>query len=140
SGSGASHLSRRAAAACARGSQARRRYLQDARQRRLRQFPDLSGRERRRVVGLKGEIPPLIARDEIIARPLSRRQRPTELRASAPVESQETFRFSAEVFPRFSTRSYSTTWFSLRVESPARSTAEIWTNTSRSPPFGLMNP
>jgi hypothetical protein len=31
-------------------------------------------------------------------------------------------------------------WFSLRVESPARSTAEMWTNTSFSPTAGLMNP
>src|SRR3954451_21031673 len=54
--------------------------------------------------------------------------------------SQETLRFSADALPRFSTRSYSTTWFSLRVESPARSTAEMWTKTSLSLPFGLINP
>src|SRR3954452_5308995 len=54
--------------------------------------------------------------------------------------NQETLRFSADALPRFSTRSYSTTWFSLRVESPARSTAEMWTKTSLSLPFGLMNP
>src|SRR6202161_2336336 len=53
-------------------------------------------------------------------------------------EVYETLRFSAEVLPRFSTRSYSTTWFSFRVLSPARSTAEMWTKTSFSPTAGVM--
>src|SRR3954470_2964842 len=68
----------------------------------------------------------------------SRGQRHDLARVCARI--QETLRFSADALPRFSTRSYSTTWFSLRVDSPARSTAEMWTNTSLSLPFGLMNP
>ena len=49
---------------------------------------------------------------------------------------RQTFRFSADVFPRFATSSYSTTCPSLRLLSPAFSTAEIWTNTSFPPPCG----
>ena len=43
--------------------QARRRYLQDARQRRLRQFPDLAGGERRRFVGVKNKTPAIAGGD-----------------------------------------------------------------------------
>jgi hypothetical protein len=41
-----------------------------------------------------------------------------------------TLRFTADVFPRFSSISYSRCCPSLSVLSPARSTAEMWTNTS----------
>src|SRR5665213_2856362 len=44
-------------------------------------------------------------------------------------ETYLTLRFSAELLPRFSTISYSTCWPSLSVLSPARSTAEMCTNT-----------
>src|SRR6266516_7769832 len=45
-----------------------------------------------------------------------------------------TLRFTADVFPRFSSISYSICCPSLSVLSPARSTAEMWTNTSLPPP------
>src|SRR3979409_71615 len=51
-----------------------------------------------------------------------------------------TLRFSAEDLPRLLTTSYSTTCPSLSVESPAFSTAEIWTKTSPPPPWGWMKP
>src|SRR5436190_19090663 len=53
---------------------------------------------------------------------------------------QDALRFSADVLPRLVTSSYSTVWPSLSVPRPARSTAEIWTNTSLSPADGRMNP
>jgi len=43
-------------------------------------------------------------------------------------------RFTADVLPRFSSISYSMCCPSLSVLSPARSTAETWTNTSLPPP------
>jgi hypothetical protein len=52
--------------------------------------------------------------------------------------SHLTLRFTADVFPRFSSISYSTCCPSLSVVSPARSTAEMWTNTSFPPPL-LLN-
>jgi glutathione S-transferase len=51
-------------------------------------------------------------------------------------DRQDTLRFSADVLPRLVTSSYSTVCPSLSVESPARSTAEICTNTSFSPVEG----
>src|SRR5215472_11764649 len=45
-------------------------------------------------------------------------------------------RFTADVFPRFSSSSNSTCWPSLSELRPARSTAEICTNTSLPPPVG----
>src|ERR1700733_14753192 len=54
----------------------------------------------------------------------------------APHAVHFTLRFSAEVLPLFATSSYSTCWPSLRVDRPALSTAEIWTNTSLPPPCG----
>src|SRR5439155_10339096 len=53
---------------------------------------------------------------------------------------QRILRFSAEVLPRLVISSYSTCWPSLRLLSPARSTAEMWTNTSPPPPWGWMKP
>src|SRR3984893_18588972 len=53
---------------------------------------------------------------------------------------QDTLRFSADVLPRLVTSSYSTVCPSFSVLRPARSTAEIWTNTSFSPVDGRMNP
>src|SRR4029453_1465190 len=47
--------------------------------------------------------------------------------------SHLTLRFTADVFPRFSSISYSRCCPSLSVVSPARSTAEMWTSTSFSP-------
>src|SRR5215467_6803875 len=51
-----------------------------------------------------------------------------------------TLRFTADVFPRFSSISYSICCPSLSVLSPACSTAEIWTNTSLPPACGWINP
>src|SRR5882724_3913238 len=51
-----------------------------------------------------------------------------------------TLRFSAEDLPRLLTISYSTCWPSLSVLKPARSTAEMCTNTSCPPPCGAINP
>src|ERR1700732_1490603 len=53
---------------------------------------------------------------------------------------QDTLRFSADALPRLVTSSYSTVCPSLSVLRPARSTAEIWTNTSLSPAEGRMHP
>src|SRR6516165_11397297 len=53
---------------------------------------------------------------------------------------QPTLRLSADSFPRLLTTSYWTICPSLRELSPARSTAEIWTNTSLPPSCGGMNP
>src|SRR5215831_19014106 len=47
-----------------------------------------------------------------------------------------TLRCTADVFPRFSSISSSMCCPSLSVFSPARSTAEIWTNMSLAPPCG----
>src|ERR1700722_9948305 len=56
--------------------------------------------------------------------------------AAASESHRETLRFSADDLPRFSTTSYSTAWPSFNVLSPARSTAEMCTNTSLPPPTG----
>src|SRR6266542_6296531 len=50
--------------------------------------------------------------------------------------SHLTLRFTADVFTRFSSISYSICCPSLSVLSPARSTAEMWTNTSLPPACG----
>jgi len=50
-----------------------------------------------------------------------------------------TLRLTADVFPRFSSSSYSICCPSLSAVSPARSTAEMWTNTSLPPACGWMN-
>src|SRR6266567_99465 len=50
------------------------------------------------------------------------------------LDQRDTLRFSADCLPRFSTISYSITCPSLRELRPARSTAEIGTNTSLPPP------
>src|SRR4029079_15072274 len=49
-------------------------------------------------------------------------------------------RFYADSLPLLATSSYSTCAPSLSVFKPARSTAEICTNTSLPPPCGWMNP
>jgi hypothetical protein len=56
--------------------------------------------------------------------------------AAAGESHRETLRFSADDLPRFSTTSYSTAWPSFNEVSPARSTAEMCTNTSLPPPTG----
>src|SRR5438445_11634451 len=48
--------------------------------------------------------------------------------------------FSADSLPLLATISYSITAPSLSVLKPARSTAEIWTNTSFPPPCGWTKP
>src|SRR6516225_11377458 len=53
---------------------------------------------------------------------------------------QRTLRFSADSLPRLLTTSYWMVCPSLRVLNPARSTAEMWTNTSLPPPWGWINP
>src|SRR5215472_10891892 len=45
-----------------------------------------------------------------------------------------TLRFAADSLPRLFSISYSTVCPSLSVRNPARSTAEMWTNTSLPPP------
>src|SRR5215469_6222717 len=62
------------------------------------------------------------------------------LGAGEPRRGQVILRFSADVLPRLVTSSYSTTWPSLSEVKPARSTAEMWTNTSLSPVDGRMKP
>src|SRR5262245_40409272 len=52
---------------------------------------------------------------------------------------QRVLRFSADCLPRLLTTSYSIVWPSLRELKPARSTAEIWTNTSLPPSCGAMS-
>jgi hypothetical protein len=57
------------------------------------------------------------------------------------IGDQSTLRLTAEVFPcRPASRSKLTLWPSLRVVSPARSTAEMWTKTSARPLSGWMKP
>src|SRR5208337_4129178 len=59
--------------------------------------------------------------------------------AVAPIglsRPHSTLRFSADSLPRFATTSYWTTCPSLSVLRPARSTAEMCTNTSFPPPCG----
>jgi hypothetical protein len=51
-------------------------------------------------------------------------------------DSHLTLRFTADVFPRFSSISYSICCPSLSALNPARSTAEMCTNTSLPPPCG----
>ena len=53
---------------------------------------------------------------------------------------QRTLKFSAEVLPLFETSSNSMACPSLSPLRPARSTAEMWTNTSLPPPRGWMKP
>ena len=51
------------------------------------------------------------------------------------------FRFPADVLPsRALTSSYWTFWPFLHVDNAARSTADTWTNTSRAPFSGWINP
>jgi hypothetical protein len=52
-------------------------------------------------------------------------------------DSHLTLRFTADVFPRFSSISYSICCPSLSALNPARSTAEMCTNTSLPPPLRL---
>jgi hypothetical protein len=49
---------------------------------------------------------------------------------------QPTFKFSADSLPRFATMSKLTFAPSCKLERPAFSTAEMWTNTSLPPPSG----
>src|SRR5262249_11157404 len=54
--------------------------------------------------------------------------------------SLKTKGFTADVFPRFSSISYSRCCPSFSVLSQPRSTAEMWTNTSLPPACGWINP